>query len=818
MNISYNWLKKYIDIELDIAQISEILTAVGLEVEGIHTYESIKGGLDKVYIGKIISCEKHPNADRLHITTVDIGNTELLNIVCGASNVAAGQHVVVATVGATLHPTDGEPFTIKKSKIRDIVSEGMICAEDELGIGDSHQGIMVLNDSPTIGIPAKDYFNVTTDTIFEIGLTPNRSDATSHIGVARDLAAYIKTHLHHINLTYPDISRFPKNALTNPIKITIKNSNACQRYTGLHIANVTIKESPNWLKNKLNALGIRPINNIVDITQFVMLEMGQPLHAFDADNITGNHVIIKNATDNTPFITLDGIKRTLTKNDLMIYNATEPMCIAGVFGGKDSGVSPNTHNIFLESAYFNPIHVRKTSKHHGLKTDSSFRYERGCDPSITLYAIKRAALLMQELAGGEISKITDIYPEIIKEKEVILHLNHLHTIIGTVIEKEKIKQILTALEIKLLDENDEKIRLSIPTNKIDVTREMDVIEEFLRIYGYNNINFKNTFHYTPSIIEESPFIALKEKTSNYLSHNGFYEIINNSLTKNEYINFDFINKNETIELLNPLSKELQNMRQTLLFGGLETIIHNINHSNSNLRFYEFGSIYKKDINKTVNDNVIKRFPQQNTLALFATGKLNERAWQIKEYELNFYYLKNIVLNILSINNLSIQNLQTISLKSYNTLINVLQYNINNENIISIGEINKETLNYFDIKQNVYYAEINCDKLLDFTNKKKIIYKELNKFPEVHRDLALLIDKHISYEEIEKIAFKIGKNLIKSVQLFDVYEGKNLEEGKKSYAISFIISDINKTLTNEEINNLMDNLITAYTKDLGAKLR
>ena len=479
---------------------------------------------------------------------------------------------------------------------------------------------------------------------------------------------------------------------------------------------------------------------------------------------------------------------------------------------------PFNDQCVFRKCLFQPCFYSKTAKHHGLKTDASFRYERGCDPSITVNAIKRTALLIQEIAGGEISEITDVYPEVIKEKEVNLHFNRLNTIVGATIEKEKVKQILTALEIKIINETDEAIRLAVPTYKEDVTREVDVIEEFLRIYGYNNIGFKTNFHYTISSIEESPFIAFKEKTSSYLSHNGFYEIINNSLTKNEYNNFDFINKDESIDLLNPLSKELQNMRQNLLLGGLETIIRNINHSNFNLRLYEFGSIYKKDINTTENDSVVERFPQQNTLALFATGQLNEGSWQIKEQELDFFYLKNMISNILSINGLPIQSLQTISLESHAALLNVLQYSRNNETIISIGEVRKDVLTSFGIKQNVYYAEINCDKLLSSIDKKKIIYKELNKFPEVHRDLALLIDKHINYEEIEKIAFKVGKNLIKSVQLFDVYEGKNLEENKKSYAVNFVISDANKTLTNDEINKVMDNLIAAYTKDLGAKLR
>lgn len=819
MDISYNWLKQYIQTDMQTSRMSEILTGVGLEVEGIRNYETVKGGLEGICIGKVIHCEKHPNADRLHITKVDVGENDTLQIVCGAPNVAAGQSVLVARIGATLYPTQGEPFTIKKSKIRDVVSEGMICAEDELGLGHSHAGILVLPDNPSCGMPAKDYFKIETDTIFEIGLTPNRSDAASHIGVARDIVAYLNTHQNDkYILQYPETKTFPKNTAPNPIRITIEDTQACPRYTGLYIANVQVKESPEWLKNRLNAINIRPINNVVDITQYILFELGQPLHAFDADKIKGNHVIIKKLSEGTPFITLDEIERKLTGNDLMICNTSEPMCIAGVMGGKESGISLNTTNVFLESAYFDPVNIRKTSKHHVLKTDASFRYERGCDPNITLYAIQRAALLIQELAGGNISSITDQYPIPIKEKEVILHYQRLNALIGKHIDKQTVDNVLQALEMKITTKTNDTLTLCIPTNKPDVYREADVIEEFLRIYGYNNIEMKSTFTYTPSGVKESPLIALKENISTYLSNNGFNEIINNSLTKSEYTTFDFINKQETVSLLNPLSKDLQNMRQTLLFGGLESIVNNINHANENLRLYEFGTVYKKNPDKTENDNVVERFAHQTQLALFATGKQQRESWQFKADDVDIFYLKNMILNILNKNNFIINLFSLQTEAAAGALIHVLTYKYKNETILSIGEVNKNLLKHFGIKQKVYYAEIDCDKLMAITERKKVLFKELNKFPEVERDLALLLDKKITYEEVEKLAFKTEKKLLKSVNLFDVYEGKNLDEGKKSYAVRFILSHPDKTLTNDEINQVMDKLIKTYEKELGASLR
>lgn len=819
MDISYNWLKDYLQTDLTNEQMSYILTDIGLEVEGIRRYESIKGGLEGICIGKVISCEKHPNADRLHITQVDVGENATLQIVCGAPNVAAGQSVVVARIGATLYPTEGEAFTIKKSKIREAISEGMICAEDELGIGSSHAGIMVLNDAPPCGMPAKEYFKIAVDTIFEIGLTPNRSDAASHLGVARDVLAYLKTHHPTTQrLRYPEITSFPTNTAPNPIQITIEDTEACPRYSGLCIADVTVKESPEWLKNRLNAINIRPINNIVDITQYILFEFGQPLHAFDANKIKGKKVIIKKLAEGTPFVTLDSIERKLTDKDLMICNDTEPMCIAGVMGGKDSGITAETKHVFLESAYFNPVSIRKTSKHHSLKTDASFRYERGCDPNITTYALQRAALLIQQIAGGSISTPTDVYPTPIKKKEVTLHYQRLNALIGKEIDRETVDKIILALEMKITAKTDDSICIAVPTNKPDVTREADVIEEFLRIYGYNHVETTNTFTYTPSTLKENPLIALKERISSYLSSNGFFEIMNNSLTKSEYADFDFINKQETISLLNPLSKDLQHMRQSLLFGGLESIVNNINHSNENLRLYEFGTIYNRNLHTTSDHSVVERYLHQTHLALFVTGKQHSESWQYKANDLDFYYLKNTIENVLSKANFDLKRFTCQSELTAGALCHVLNYAFDSQTILRIGEVNKDVLKHFGIKQNVYYADIDCDKLIALDIKKKVLFKELNKFPEVERDLALLLDKHITYKEVEALALKTERKLLKSVNLFDVYEGKNLDEGKKSYAVRFILSHPDKTLTNDEINQVMDKLIKAYQKELGASLR
>ncbi|MDR0604122.1 MAG: phenylalanine--tRNA ligase subunit beta [Bacteroidales bacterium] len=818
MKISYNWLKQYVKTNLTSEEVADLLTNCGLEVEAIELYESIKGGLEGLLIGKVISCEKHPDADRLSLTQVDIGQTKPLSIVCGAPNVQKGQYVVVAPIGVTLYPATGDVFKIKKTKIRGVESEGMICAEDEIGTGNSHDGIIVLSGEPLVGSLAADYFRVEKDIVFEIGLTPNRSDAASHIGVARDLAALLNVQQHqNIKLNYPTVDNFHTNGKQPSIHVHVKDTKACPRYTGLCITGVTVKESPLWLKNRLNAINVRPVNNIVDATQYVLFELGQPLHAFDADKITGESIIVKKAADQTPFITLDGIERKLSANDLMICNTAEPMCIAGVFGGKGSGITAESTNVFLESAYFAPAGIRQTAKYHGLKTDASFRYERGCDPNITIYAIKRAAILIQELAGGEISEITDCYPEPVTNRKITLNYAYLNRLIGKEIEKEMVKNVLASIELNRVSETDDDLTVSIPTNKVDVTRPADVVEEFLRIYGYNHIEVGEKFNYTRSFLPQSPLIAIQETISDYLSNNGFYQTINNSLTKIEYVEtFDFIDASQVISLLNPLSRDLQYMRQTLLFNSLENVIHNLNHGTTDIKLYEFGTVYCK--NKDVNEaDVTKQFSEQNRLSICISGKIQAESWQEKQTDVNFYYLKNILQNVMNRLNIPLREFKTVTHVISGGMNNVLQYMYNDTPFVTIGTINDTLLKYFDIHQSVFYAEVDRD-ILGMLPKKRPLYTELNRFPEVSRDLALLIDKKITYKELEDLAFKTEKKHLKSVNLFDVYEGKNIEESKKSYAIRFILFDKEKTLTNEEINRIMDKLIAAYQKEFDAKLR
>jgi phenylalanyl-tRNA synthetase beta chain len=819
MKISYNWLKKYADINLPADEVAQMLTSCGLEVEMTEPFQSIKGGLEGIVIGKVLTCEKHQDSDHLHITTVDIGQTTPLNIVCGAPNVNVNQYVVVATIGTTLYPLEGEPFKIKKSKIRGVESEGMLCAEDEIGLGHSHDGIIVLNDQPRPGTLAKDYFNIENETIFEIGLTPNRSDATSHIGVARDLIALYNIKYHdNKKLLYPDTSKFHGTFKPN-ISVKVEDDTLCPRYSSICVKNIKVAESPEWLKNKLKSIDIRPVNNVVDVSQFVLFEMGQPLHTFDADKIKGNQVIVKTVENGHPFVTLDGVERKLSDKDLMICNIEEPMCMAGVFGGKNSGINEQSTNVFIESAYFNPVSIRKTSKRHGLKTDASFRYERGCDPQITMEAAKRAALMIQELAGGEISEIQDVYPHPVQPCQIELKYSRLCQLVGKQIDKNTIINILKAIEIEAIQQDDEKATFVIPTNKVDVTREADLIEEFLRIYGYNNVEIPNQINYTLAFHEKNSLVNDIEKISDYLTNNGFSEAINNSLTKAEYAEkFSFINQEETISLVNPLSRDLQNMRQTLLIGGLEDIIHNINHGNENIKLYEFGFTYHKNLNANADDEVTKRFLEKHHLGLWVSGKRQHESWQEKQTEVDFFYLKNMLTNALEKIHVKLSKLKLNDDVESQYLNNAITYSIDNELFAMIGEVKEDILANFDIKQKVFYAEVNCELIKKLQHGEKTIFKDLNRFPEVERDLALLIDKNITYKQIEDLSYKTEKRYLKSINLFDVYQGKNLEPGKKSYAIRYILCDPDKTLTNNEITKIMDKLVLAYERELNAKLR
>ncbi|MDR1793002.1 MAG: phenylalanine--tRNA ligase subunit beta [Bacteroidales bacterium] len=819
MKISYNWLKEYATLAIDANKTAQMLTDCGLEVELTENFETIGGGLQNVVIGKVLSCEKHPDADRLSVTTVDVGAERPLNIVCGAPNVATGQTVVVAMLNAVLYPTDSEPFKIKKSKIRGIESEGMICAQDELGLGTSHDGIMLINEDVKAGTPAAQYFDIQTDTIFEIGITPNRNDALSHIGVARDwlaVANYAKNT--NFKLQYPDVENF-KPEIQSDIQICIEDEINCVRYTGLIIKGVKVEESPKWLKNKLNSIGVRPVNNVVDATQFVLFEMGQPLHAFDAKKIAGKKVIIKKAQQGEQFVTLDGIKRTLSADDLMICNANEAMCVAGVFGGQDSGVTEETVDIFLESAAFHPVSIRKTAKYHGLKTDASFRYERGSDPNITVYAAKRAALLIQQLAGGQISEITDIYPNVVSPKEIEVNLDRLNSLIGKNIDKQEVIKILELLEIKIIAQIGQILKVEIPTNKADVLREADVVEEFLRIYGYNNVEIPHRFNYAISTLKEDDLIHIQEVISTYLSDNGFFETMNNSLTKAEYaVIFDFVDASQSVTLLNPLSKELQNLRQNLFFNSMENILHNIHHGNTDLKLYEFGKIYQKNSQFGKNEDILKRFDEPTKLSICVTGKQKATSWLTKQEDADFYYLKNVIINALKRVNVDIEQLPTEISTSLGFLDNALIYKHKDTVLLAIGEVPQKLLKTFGIKQPVFYADIDCRTLELLAKNKKTVFEELHKFPEVERDLALLIDKTVTYQQLKDIAFRCEKHKILSVNLFDVYQGDKLPENKKSYALRFVLYDKHKTLTNNDIQNIMDRLINAYQKEVHAELR
>ncbi len=816
MNISLNWLKDYLKINRNTEEICKILTSIGLEVGGYEEFEAIKGGLKGLVVGHVLTCEAHPDSDHLHVTTVDLGHGEPEQIVCGAPNVAAGQKVVVATVGTTLYKDD-EEFVIKKSKIRGISSNGMICAEDEIGVGTDHAGIMVLPEDTPVGIPAADYFNIYRDTTIEIDITPNRIDGASHLGVARDLAAYLQ-QTEEIRYTLPSVDAFKADRTDSSISIRLERPEACRRYAGICIEGVTVKPSPEWLQNRMKAIGLHPINNIVDVTNYILFGLGQPLHSFDKAKIKGDEVIVKSVAKGTKFITLDGVERELHEDDLMICNREEPMCIAGVFGGLESGISESTTGVFLESACFDPVFVRKTARRHGLNTDASFRYERGTDPNIVIYALKLAALLIKEVAGGEIaSEIIDIYPEPVKDFEVSIKYAHVDRLIGKKIEHEKIKKILRALEIKIVKEEEEGVLLNVPPYRVDVRREADVIEDILRIYGFNNVEVPAKVNSTLSYSEKPDDFRLKNLISDLLAANGFNEVMNNSLTKASYFEETKTYQPEhTVMLYNPLSSDLNAMRQTLLFGGLENISYNINRKNNNLKLFEFGKSYTFHKKEGI-DNPLKQYKEEDLLALFITGSKNNLNWNAKETKTDFFYLKGyceMILNRLGIHPDHLKTEET----DKDIFKEGLIYKMGDKPIVSMGILSKLPLKKTDVNQEVYYAEFSWENILKALKNHKIAFVPMPKFPSVKRDLALLLDKQVSFKEVKELALRTEKSLLKSVTLFDVYEGEKLGNGKKSYAVSFTLLDEEKTLTDKQIDKIMNKLIGAYKHQFNAEIR
>ncbi|WP_304066782.1 phenylalanine--tRNA ligase subunit beta [Pedobacter glucosidilyticus] len=797
MKISYSWLKQFLDTDLKPEEISAILTSIGLEVESLERVQVVPGGLEGLVIGYVKERSQHPNADRLSITKVDVGTDEDLQIVCGAPNVAAGQKVVVATVGCTVHPTSGEPFKINKSKIRGEVSEGMICAEDEIGLGKSHDGIMVLPEDAPIGTEAKEFFNLQDDFLFEIGLTPNRADAASHLGVARDIAAYLQ-----IDIKKPVVDSFKVAEETSAIEVIMEDAVAAPRYSGITISGIEVKESPNWLKEKLAVIGVRAINNIVDVTNYVLHDLGQPLHAFDADEIKGNKVIVKKCAEGTLFKTLDEVERKLSADDLMICNAQEPMCIAGVFGGITSGVKATTKNIFLESAYFNPVSVRKTAKRHGLKTDSSFRFERGTDPEITVYALKRAALLIQEVAGGTISSpIFDHYPQPNPYFEVDLSLDRVNKIIGQVIPDEEIISIIKSLGITVVKADNRLLQLQVPSYKVDVTREIDVIEEVLRIYGYDNIDIPGKVNASLNYSSKPDKEAVQHTIADLLSSNGYFEILSNSLTKKSFT----LDEEKAVNILNPLSSDLDVMRQSLLYSGLEAIAYNSNRKQADLKFYEFGKTYFLEEEK---------YQENNCLAIFVTGKTPAN-WQNAAKEYSFYQIKATVDAI--IQKLNVANLISEDLKDSEFAYGIT-YKKGQKTLVRFGAVENAALKKADVDKAVFAAIFNWDLIFTIIRNNKITYQEISKFPAVKRDLSMLLNADISFEQLKKIALKTDKKLLKAVDVFDVYQGDKLPEGKKSYALSFVLQDEEQTLTDKQIDAVMQKLIVNFEKEIGAEIR
>jgi len=815
MNISYKWLKEYVDFDLTAQQVADALTSTGLEVDALEEVQSIKGGLKGLYVGKVLTCEAHPNSDHLHVTTVDLGKGEPSQIVCGAPNVAAGQKVIVADLGCVLYDGDNE-FVIKKSKLRGVESNGMICAEDEIGVGTSHDGIIVLPEDAVVGTPAAEYYNLESDWLIEVDITANRADGLSHWGVARDLYAWLKSNGYETSLHRPDCSEFKVENHDLPIEVVIENQEACKRYACVSVTDCEVKESPDWLKNKLTTVGLRPINNIVDITNYVMMAYGQPLHTFDADMVKGHKIVVKTMPDGTPFQTLDDEEHKLSDRDLAICNAEEPMCIAGVFGGKGSGTYETTKNVVLESAYFHPTWIRKSARRHGLSTDASFRFERGVDPNGTIYALQQAAILCKQLAGGKISmEICDVYPEPMKNAVVELSYEYVHNLVGKEIPVETIKSICESLEMKVLSETAEGLTLEIPAYRVDVQRPCDVVEDILRIYGYNNVEIPTQLKSSLVIkADEDRKHKLQNLVSEQLVGAGFNEILNNSLTKTAY----YEGKTNVVKIMNPLSSDLGVMRQTLLYGGLESVEHNVKRKNANLKFFEFGNCYFFDEEKENPENPMQAYKEENFMGIWVTGKRVEGSWAHPNEDSTYYELAAYVQTILS--RIGLKQGATVQKKSENEDFSagIVIENRGGKKLIEMGVLSKKLLKQFDLQQPVYFAELNWTQLMKATKKNEVTFTDIPKHPAVSRDLALLVDNNVEFAQIEQIARQTEKKLLKKVELFDVYEGDKLPASKKSYAVNFILQDAEKTMNDKQIDAIMQKLIANIKKQLGAELR
>lgn len=822
MKISYNWLKQYVKCDLPAEELGKTLTSTGLEVEDMTRYESVKGGLKGVVVGKVLTCVDHPNSDHLHITTVDVGEAEPLHIVCGAPNVAAGQKVLVATIGCELWMGD-EHITIKKGKIRGEVSEGMICAEDELQLGESHEGIMVLPDDFEVGKPAASYFHVEEDYTYEIGLTANRSDATSHIGCDRDLVAALnhKNNTRQYKIERPSVDAFKVENTDNNIEVIVEDTKACPRYTGVTVSGVKVGPSPAWLRHRLEAVGLRSINNIVDISNFVLMEVGQPLHIFDADKIKGKKVVVKCLKKDTPFITLDGVERKLSDTNLMICDAEKPMCIAGVFGGLDSGVTEETKNIFIESAYFNPTSIRKTARFHGLQTDASFRFERGCDPNITPYALKRAALLVKELAGGTISsEIKDVVNGDFTPIRVQFKFDYLNRIAGQEIEKDVAVNILQDLDCQVVERTNDYVTVDIPTCKVDVYRPADLVEEILRIYGYDNIAIPTKINASVNVNNKPDKEKIQKEISIMLASNGFYEIMNNSLTKSAYTrDLDSFDEANNVKIMNPLSSDLDVMRQSLLFGGLESIARNHSFKSFDMKFFEFGNVYHYNAaNQPTTEKPLNPYSENFRLDMLITGNDKEEMWNNKPQSLTFYDLKKYVLGIIHKLGINVDELEMTEGNESHYEYSIV-YSLNDNKLVTLGKINAKTIKMFDVKKEVFHATFDWDIVLkEVKGLKTISFNALPKFPSVRRDLALIIDKNVTFQQIRDLAFATERNILRSVNLFDIYEGDKIPAGKKQYAVSFTLQDKQKTLTDKVIEKTMARIQSAIEQQLNATLR